>query len=179
MERAMTTPVGVRLAVLDKWYTKALIFETTAKPLTALQQQLQLLTLRPGAPPPPPPVVALELPLAGTLLVSALATRKARFVRDCAGYMQNSTAPAGDVFTQPGRLVSSLVVVPLVNGDDMPLAAIYLTLEAPNDFSEVQKPLLVGPCCGAAPRRASLGCFRARRASLGFSGARGALDQRV
>jgi hypothetical protein len=95
-------------------------------------------------------VVALELPLAGTLLVSALATRKARFVRDCASYMQNSAAPARDVFTQPARLVSSLVVVPLVHGEDMPLAAFYLTLEAPNDFQEIQKPLLVGGAEGPA-----------------------------
>lgn len=99
----------------------------------------------------PPRLVASELSLEGTLLASALLTGKARFVRDCTTYMQSSAAPARDIFTQPGALVCSLVVVPLVHGGVAPTAALYLTMEAPNDFSGVQAPLLVRVCLHPFP----------------------------
>lgn len=51
--------------------------------------------------------------------------------------------PARDIFTQPAQLVASLVVVPLVHGDGAPRAALYLSLEQPNDFTNIQAPLLV------------------------------------
>jgi hypothetical protein len=79
-------------------------------------------------------------------------TRKARFVRDAAVYLQSSAAPARDIFTQPAALVSSLVVVPVVRGAGAPRAALYLSMEAPNDFTNVQEPLLVGRAWGRAAR---------------------------
>jgi hypothetical protein len=85
---------------------------------------------------------------------SRAATQQARFIRDCTSYMQSCAHPARDVFTQPDQLVASLVVVPLVHGDGPPLAAMYLTLEAPNDFTSIQGPLLVCSLGRAAPKPA-------------------------
>jgi len=129
----MNASIGVRLAVLDRDCTKALFFEL-GRCGDAQRPQSNL--------------VAIEMSLLDTLLASALISRKARFIRDTAIYWQSTAHPARDVFTQPSQLVSSLVVVPLVHGDDPPLAALYLTLEAPNDFAEVQQPLLVSFCPG-------------------------------
>ncbi|GBF94659.1 hypothetical protein Rsub_07395 [Raphidocelis subcapitata] len=124
MQRALNATVGVRLAVLDALSTRALVFEPSVQECAD-------------------GLVATELfPLFNTLLAGALATNKARFVRDCALHLQSSAAPARDIFTQPAALVSSLVVVPFVRGGGPPLAALYLSLEAPSDFSEMQSPLL-------------------------------------
>jgi hypothetical protein len=68
--------------------------------------------------------------------------RKARFVKDCASYMQNCPTPARDVFTHASHMVSSLVVVPLLV-DERALGALYFTQDAPCDFSNIQEPLLV------------------------------------
>ncbi len=90
-----------------------------------------------------PALVASEMDLANTLLASAVAMRKARFVRDTTNYLQSTARPARDVFTRPDALVASVVVVPLVHGDGPPRAALYLSLEAPSDFINIQAPLLV------------------------------------
>jgi hypothetical protein len=99
-------------------------------------------------------MVATEIDLPGTLLASAVSLRKARFVRDCTSYMQSSARPARDIFTQTAQLVASLLVVPFVYCEDAPLAALYLTLEAPNDFAHIQGPLLVRPPTPSPPRSA-------------------------
>lgn len=57
-------------------------------------------------------VVASDIPLAGTLLCSAVGARKARFVSDAAVYFQRALQPASDVFTPASQLVSALVVAP-------------------------------------------------------------------
>lgn len=103
------------------------------------------------APDGKPNLIASEMELTGTLLAGALALRKARFVRDVPTYMQSSLQPVRDIFTRGGHVVASLVVVPLVYRDEQPVAALYLTLEAPNDFGSIQAPLLVGPLLGQAP----------------------------
>jgi len=129
LERAVNIRVGTRLALLDKRSTKALLFELGAQ--SSSRDNASSL-------------VASEMELPGTLLASSLSINKARFIRDVATYCQSTARPARDVFTQPSQLVSSLVVVPLVHGDRPPLAALYLTMEAPNDFANIQEPLLVG-----------------------------------
>jgi len=67
--------------------------------------------------------------------------KKARFVKDCASYIQNCPAPARDVFTHASQLVSSVVVVPLLVGSQA-LGAIYFTQDTPCDFSNIQDSLL-------------------------------------
>jgi hypothetical protein len=68
--------------------------------------------------------------------------KKARFVKDCASYMQNCPTPARDVFTHASDLVSSVVVVPLMAGEAA-LGALYFTQDSPCDFSNIQDALLV------------------------------------
>ena len=86
-------------------------------------------------------VVASDIALAGTLLGSALAARKARFVSDCALYFQRALQPASDVFTPASQLVSSLVVVPFCDASPA-LGGIYFALDAPDDFAQLQAPIL-------------------------------------
>jgi hypothetical protein len=149
MDRAVNSHTGVRLAVLDGQRSKALVFELSEaiacgpSNLGPHDDSLGLSGSGRGA---EASLVASEMALDNTLLASAMAMGKARFVRDCTGYMQSSASPARDIFTQPAQLVSSLVVVPFVHDGAQPLAALYLTLETPNDFSSVQGPLLVRVC---------------------------------
>ncbi|KIY97272.1 hypothetical protein MNEG_10691, partial [Monoraphidium neglectum] len=67
--------------------------------------------------------------------------KKARFIKDCASYMQNCPVPARDVFTHASQTVASLVVVPLL-ADDAMLGALYFTQDKPCDFSNIQDALL-------------------------------------
>jgi hypothetical protein len=67
--------------------------------------------------------------------------KKARFVKDCASYMQNCPAPARDVFTHASHMVSSVVVVPLLAADRA-FGALYFTQDAPCDFVNIQDALL-------------------------------------
>ena len=131
MERAIHSHARPRLAVLDGDCSKALIFELSNA--EGAQQ---------------PNLVAVKMDLQDTLLAKSIVNRKAYFVSDTATYWQSTARPARDVFTQPSQLVSSLVVVPLVYGNDRPIAALYLTMEAPNAFDSVQEPLLVSPMFG-------------------------------
>jgi hypothetical protein len=87
-------------------------------------------------------VVASDIPLAGTLLCSAVGARKARFVSDAAVYFQRALQPASDVFTPASQLVSALVVVPLCDAAPPPLGGIYFALDAPDDFAQLQAPIL-------------------------------------
>ena len=50
-----------------------------------------------------------------TLLESAVAMRKARFVRNSAAYLQTCMVPARDLFVASTETVASVVVVPLVS----------------------------------------------------------------
>ncbi|GBF87615.1 hypothetical protein Rsub_00326 [Raphidocelis subcapitata] len=132
-------------------------------------------------------VVASDIPLSGTLLNSALAAGKARFVSDAAAYALRALSPAADVFTPASQLVASLVVVPLAappaadaaaaapgggaaaapggaaaagggaagpggrpsspgggaaGGGAGPFGGIYFALDAPDDFLQLQSPIL-------------------------------------
>ncbi|KAI8469551.1 MAG: hypothetical protein J3K34DRAFT_279356 [Monoraphidium minutum] len=142
MDRAVNTATGVRLAVLNPAATKALIFEPAAPGASLSDDGSWARGGGSGRLADVGALVASEMSLSNTLLASAVAIRKARFVRDCTSYMQSSAAPARDLFTRPGQLVSALVVVPLVHGDEAPVAALYVTLEAPSDFAAIRAPLL-------------------------------------
>ncbi|KAI8469489.1 MAG: kinase-like domain-containing protein [Monoraphidium minutum] len=95
-------------------------------------------------------VTVREMPLAHTLLASAIQGKKARFVKDCAAYMQNCPEPAHDVFTHASHLVSSLVVVPLIV-EGRALGALYFTQDTPCDFSNIQDALLGFVQCVTLP----------------------------
>jgi hypothetical protein len=57
--------------------------------------------------------------------------------------VQACGAPARDIFTRSSRLVSSVVVVPLVAGDEPPLGGLYFALDTPCEFVNIQDTLLV------------------------------------
>ncbi|KIY97123.1 hypothetical protein MNEG_10840 [Monoraphidium neglectum] len=143
--------MGARLALLDgPSMGSALIFESVRADAAASRTpacrlpagsansscRSVLLPADPAA-----DVTVRELPLSNTLLASAVSLRKARFVKDCASYIQNCPTPARDVFTHASHLVSSLVVVPLLV-EDRALGALYFTQDAPCDFSNIQDALL-------------------------------------
>jgi len=101
-----------------------------------------------AAPPPQPagslsPDIAVtEISLENTLLLDAVAKGKARFVSDCASYLQSCMMPATDIFISPQALVASIVVLPLQHAGAT-LGGMYFTLEAPSNFQNV-KDLLMG-----------------------------------
>ena len=177
MWRATNVAMGVRLALVEPGEAAALVFESTrppecgaggggsgaaAAPRQKQQQQLPhsgggSVTAALAAPDPALDVAVREVPLANTLLASAIAMRKARFVRDAASYLQNCPSPARDVFTHASSLVASVVVVPLLvggahaaaadgsgngSGSGGALGALYFTQDAPCDFSNTQDALL-------------------------------------
>jgi hypothetical protein len=93
----------------------------------------------PAAPPPSghaPPTWAPRPPSSPPLPQVVL--RKARFVKDCASYLQNCPNPARDVFTHASDPVSSVVVVPILVQEEV-LGAIYFTQDAPCDFVNVRR----------------------------------------
>lgn len=95
-------------------------------------------------------VVASMLRVSNTLLGAAVAQRQARFVSDVGLYMQCCPRPARDIFTRSSRLVSSIVVVPLIAGDAAPLGGLYFCLDSPCEFANIQDTLL-GFIHGVAP----------------------------
>jgi hypothetical protein len=100
---------------------------------------------------PPPRVaralVATDVPLAGTLLESAVTAHKARCIKDCAAYFQSAVDPVGDIFTAGSSLVSSMAVVPFSHNESdlggiTGWGAIYFTLPEPCDFALLQEDVL-------------------------------------
>jgi hypothetical protein len=89
----------------------------------------------------PPPQPHVHAPPSQPPDPSQVLLKKARFVKDCASYLQNCPSPARDVFTHASDPVSSVVVVPLLVGDDV-LGAIYFTQDTPCDFVNIQDALL-------------------------------------
>jgi hypothetical protein len=92
------------------------------------------------------------LRVANTLLGASVAQRQARFVSDVGLYMQCCPRPARDIFTRASRVVSSIVVVPLIAGDAPPLGALYFALDTPCEFANIQETLLVRVCAARAAR---------------------------
>ncbi|KIZ05851.1 putative serine/threonine-protein kinase pats1 [Monoraphidium neglectum] len=141
MWRATNICMGVRLALVEDDGANALVFESERA--TACKGDPNVSTGRSVvlSSNPSADVNVRELKLERTLLASAVLQRKARFIKDCASYMQNCPSPARDVFTHASQAVSSLVVVPLIMGEES-LGALYFTQETPCDFSNIQDALL-------------------------------------
>jgi len=134
--------MGVRLALLDEGRESALIFESAhASSCNGSARRLSTGKTVVLATDPMADITVRELPLSNTLLASAVMMKKARFVRDCATYLQNCPTPARDVFTHASDPVSSIVVVPLVVGNQA-MGALYFTQDTPCDFSNIQDSLL-------------------------------------
>jgi hypothetical protein len=83
----------------------------------------------------------VEIPLQNTLIHDAMRVGKARFVSDCASYLQCSLKPATDIFTFPLRTVASIVVLPLMRNRDV-IGGIYFTSEHPDDFQNIKDHLM-------------------------------------
>ncbi|GBG00219.1 hypothetical protein Rsub_12704 [Raphidocelis subcapitata] len=135
----------VRLALVEPGATSALLFETARAPAARWDSAFTAAAAKGASVPlpldPAADVAVRELPLANTLLESALSLRKARFVRDTAAFLQNARDPARDVFTHASAAVASVCCVPLLVGDT-PFGALYLTQEAACDFLNIQEALL-------------------------------------
>lgn len=70
--------------------------------------------------------------------------RSARFIRDAAAYLQNSPAPARDMFSPATHAaVTSVVVVPLVVSGEA-LGAVYFAHGQACEWANLQDALLVG-----------------------------------
>lgn len=87
-------------------------------------------------------VVAIDLPVERTLLGGALLDAEAKFIPDCALYLQRSREPATDVFTPSSKVVTSLAVVPVGLDSAAPLGGVYFASDCPLDFSRVRAPIL-------------------------------------
>ncbi|KAI8465288.1 MAG: kinase-like domain-containing protein [Monoraphidium minutum] len=150
MWRATNVSMGVRLALIEDGGQRVLVFESERA--TACKGDPNVSTGRSVVLPKDPTadVTVRELGLANTLLASAVAQRKARFIKDCATYMQNCASPARDVFTHASQTVSSLVVVPVVAAGTA-LGALYFTQEAACDFGNIQEALLGFAHCMTLP----------------------------
>eukprot|EP00775_Hariotina_reticulata_P013923 gene13923-14041_t len=109
--------MGVRLALLNQDHSKALV-ESMAD------------------------ITITEISLENTLLLDAINKGKARFVSDCASYLQSCMKPATDIFISSQQMVASIVVLPLMYGDQN-LGGLYFTLETPSNFQNI-KDMLMG-----------------------------------
>jgi hypothetical protein len=102
---------------------------------------------------------------------------------------QSCPRPARDIFSRASRIVSSVVVLPLVAGDAddaPPLGGLYFALDAPCEFSNVQDvllgfihgvtPLLDARLSGRADDMAGLVGNSAARRALALSGSSAVLD---
>ena len=72
--------------------------------------------------------------LAGVVLV---AQGKARFVSDCASYIQSCMKPATDIFINGQEMVASIVVLPLIC-DGTSFGGFYFTLETASNFQNIK-----------------------------------------
>lgn len=126
---------GCRLALINTDVTKALIFECESKfsgepnPNATLLGQMQNIHVA-------------EITLENTLLLDAVQKGKARFVSDCASYIQSCMKPATDIFISGHDMVASIVVLPLTY-EGVTFGGFYVTLETTSNFQNI-KDLLMG-----------------------------------
>lgn len=127
-----------RLALLNRDVTDALIFEPDQKATQAME------STRPPAQgsPADPQIQVTEIALENTLLLDAVHKGKARFVSDCASYIQGCMKPATDIFISGKDMVSSIVVLPLIY-QDQTFGGFYVTLDQTSNFQNI-KDLLMG-----------------------------------
>ena len=97
----------------------------------------------PGASAPADPQIHVtEIQLENTLLLDAVQKGKARFVSDCASYIQSCMKPATDVFISGHEMVASIVVIPLIY-EGKAFGGFYVTLESTSNFQNI-KDMLMG-----------------------------------
>ncbi|GFR46005.1 hypothetical protein Agub_g7483, partial [Astrephomene gubernaculifera] len=89
-----------------------------------------------------PQIHVTEIQLENTLLLDAVQKGKARFVSDCASYIQSCMKPATDIFISGQEMVASIVVLPLIF-DGVTFGGFYVTLETTSNFQNI-KDLLMG-----------------------------------
>lgn len=89
--------------------------------------------------------------------------RSARFICDTAAYLQNSHAPAHDIFGYAGaRAVASVVVVPLFLGGAA-VGGVYFSHGQACDWVNIRGALLVGSMGAAGPTKGACHGAAARR----------------
>jgi len=141
--RATNIRTGCRLALLSADLSKALIFEPDRKQLASPED---------GSAGNRPSVASTanqdaqihvtEIALENTLLLDAVQKGKARFVSDCASYIQSCMKPATDIFISGQEMVASIVVLPLIY-EGHTFGGFYVTLETTSNFQNI-KDLLMG-----------------------------------
>eukprot|EP00201_Polytomella_parva_P010422 CAMPEP_0175058822 /NCGR_PEP_ID=MMETSP0052_2-20121109/12069_1 /TAXON_ID=51329 ORGANISM="Polytomella parva, Strain SAG 63-3" /NCGR_SAMPLE_ID=MMETSP0052_2 /ASSEMBLY_ACC=CAM_ASM_000194 /LENGTH=934 /DNA_ID=CAMNT_0016324261 /DNA_START=67 /DNA_END=2867 /DNA_ORIENTATION=- len=142
--KATNIRTGCRFALLGHDLNKALVFEPD---LSVGQSKSKSSSQDPyGAQSPQSPVGAqlhvTEVSLENTLLLDAVQKGKARFVSDCASYIQSCMKPATDIFISRHEMVASIVVLPLIF-DEVTFGGFYVTLETTSNFQNI-KDLLMG-----------------------------------
>jgi hypothetical protein len=126
--KAKNIPTGCRLALVNNDLTKALVFEPDRK--TTSESEGGTMASNPKAPAPAvdPQIHVTEIALENTLLLDAVQKGKARFVSDCASYIQSCMKPATDIFISGQEMVASIVVLPLIF-EGQAFGGFYVTLE--------------------------------------------------
>lgn len=120
--RATNIRTGCRLALLNQDLTKALIFEPDRKQVTSSETDRTAIGVPGGSAgatgsgmqPSDAQIHVAEIQLENTLLLDAVQKGKARFVSDCASYIQSCMKPATDIFISGQEMVASIVVLPLI-----------------------------------------------------------------
>lgn len=140
--RATNIRTGCRLALLPNAdLSRALIFEPD-RAMSAADgygaAAAPAMDVRDSA----PQIHVTEIQLENTLLLDAVQKGKARFVSDCASYIQSCMKPATDIFISGQEMVASIVVLPLIF-DGVTFGGFYVTLETTSNFQNI-KDLLMG-----------------------------------
>jgi len=139
--RATNIRTGCRLALLNAELSKALIFEPDRKSNPDADGNVQR-TSSVGGTAPESQIHVTEISLENTLLLDAVQKGKARFVSDCASYIQSCMKPATDIFISGQDMVASIVVLPLIY-EGTTFGGFYVTLETTSNFQNI-KDLLMG-----------------------------------
>lgn len=132
--RSTNIKMGCRLGLLNSDQSRALVFESDTSKLKADEDSVNTGT--------PVDLHITEIALENTLLLDAVTKGKARFVSDCASYLQSCLKPATDIFISGAQMVASIVVLPLIYGGST-LGGLYFTLEVTSNFQNI-KDLLMG-----------------------------------
>ncbi|PNH03437.1 putative serine/threonine-protein kinase [Tetrabaena socialis] len=139
--RATNIRTGCRLALLPTTdLSRALIFEPDRTMSAA--EAYGTAPLPGDARDSSPQIHVTEIQLENTLLLDAVQKGKARFVSDCASYIQSCMKPATDIFISGQEMVASIVVLPLIF-DGVTFGGFYVTLETTSNFQNI-KDLLMG-----------------------------------
>jgi hypothetical protein len=142
--RAKNITSGCRLALINNDLSKALIFEPDKKGNEEADKGGgQQKPAGAGADAKVEPQIHVtEIAMENTLLLDAVQKGKARFVSDCASYIQSCMKPATDIFISGNEMVASIVVLPLIY-DGEAFGGFYVTLESISNFQNI-RDLLMG-----------------------------------